>query len=158
MQGSSSSVPPSAHTCVQITRVHFYPLVLVCQAFLSHKAQGRACTEPSPCLDVLSWHGSLLQRPQVSPLHFEFISLERIVLQHTQGKEADGSAVAGACSLLLSSSRWNSFLCISQSRVERVVPVPWHCCTKSWAHLVGTVLGAVGFCNSLRLNYQGPKL
>lgn len=105
MQGSSSSVPPSTHTCVQITRVHFYPLVLVCQAFLSHKAQGRACTEPSPCLDVLSWHGSLLQRPQVSPLHFEFISLERIVLQHTQGKEADGSAVAGACSLLLSSSR-----------------------------------------------------
>lgn len=88
MQGSSSSVPPSMHTCVQITRVHFYPLVLVCQAFLSHKAQGRACTEPSPCLDVLSWHGSLLQRPQVSPLHFEFISLERIVLQHTQGKKS----------------------------------------------------------------------
>lgn len=100
MQGSECLIcSPSTHTCVQITHGHFHPLVLVCQVFLTHKAQGRACTEPSPCLDVLSWHGSLLQRPQVPPLHFEFISPERIIFWHTQGKKADGSAVAGACSL-----------------------------------------------------------
>lgn len=121
--------PINTHLCADYLWT-LSSLVLVCQAFLAHKAQGRACTEPSPCLDVLSWHGSLLQRPQGSPLHLEFTSPERIISRHTQGRKADGSAVAGACSLLLPSSRWNSFLCISQSRVERVEPVPWHCSTK----------------------------
>lgn len=87
MQGSSSSRHQRTPAC-EFPMFIFIPPVLICQASLAHKAQGRACTEPSPCLGVLNRHGSLLQRPQVSPLHLEFISPERIIFQHTRRKKS----------------------------------------------------------------------
>lgn len=51
----------------------------------------------------------------------------------------------------LSPSRWN-FLSLHFTKQGGESGTCPHCSTKSWAQLVGTALGAVGFCNCFRLN------
>lgn len=88
MQGSCSSVCHQRRPACKWPMLVFIPLRLSAKSALPTRLRVVLAQSHHPVCDVLSWHGSLLQRPQVLPLHFEFISLERIIFQHTQGKKS----------------------------------------------------------------------